>query len=505
MVTRNQEKARTYTKGNGTVVYVGGKRICVIENVRYRRVILAGQWRQIAIDSKLFLNVRESALRKATAAMENCFPNEAGGVTRFPGLVPFCTLAGAAPTYLHEWQGDLIAASNSRVYRIDRSGTKTDVTGVPLSGEGRCVFSETEEELLLASGGPILRLANEQTEILSPDAPDSTHIGYVDGFVLAVETDTQRFFHSNADSYRQWDPLSVFSANGSPDNINALVVTPYREVILTGQKSTEQFERLFSGNTPFFRRWSVGQGIIAPYTVLAEDQGVWAVNSDLEFVRFTGQTSEPNSDDVGRSFAEIDDWTGAWAASAKIVGQKFIILQMPNATNIYGSKGVTLIYEFRQKKWFSLYGWNNGEPARWPGWSYYRLWGRHFVGGDGEVLELTESTYQNDGVTQRMLGRTAHIDEWGSSRIDNVRVRLKRGIGGPSATSAKFGLRVLRDNKRYTRWHYKDFGIAGDTDMILEFGPMGFATTWQFEYSVTDDVQVDLVSMQAQVSPAEQS
>lgn len=469
---------------------------------------MSGDWKNIPLDAKLFTNVREVALRKATAALENGFPNEAGGITRFPGLASFATLSGNAPTYLDEWQGDLVAVSNSRIYLVNRAGTITDVTGVPISGNGRCVFDKTENELLMAAGGPILRLASGTTEILSPDAPESTHIGFIDGFVLAIETYSQRFFHCDVDDYSVWNPLSVFSANGKPDNINALIITPFREVILTGLDSVEQFERLLTGSTPFFRRWSVGQGVIAPYTIVAEDQGVWAVNKDLEFVRFTGQTSEPNSDDIGRNLSTIDDWTDAWAASAKVLGQKFIILQMPHATNAYGTKGVTLLYEYRQKKWFNLYGWDDtlAMPTRWPGWSYKQMWGRHFVGGNGKVLELTEDTYLNDGATQRMLGRTAHLDEWGASRVDNVRVRIRRGIGGPDATAPQFSLRCLRDNKRYTRWHSKSMGIAGQTDMNLEFGPMGFADrTWQFEWKVSDNTPVDIVTMQAQVSPAEQS
>ena len=466
---------------------------------------MSGEWKKIDISSKLFTNVREVALRKATAALENAFPNEADGITRFPGLAPYITLSGNAPTYLDEWQGDMIAVSNSRIYRINSKGVATDVTGVPLSGAGRCMFDRTENELLMAAGGPILRLATGATEILSDDAPESTHIGFIDGFILAVEKESQRFFHCDVDNYRVWNPLSVFSANGKPDNISALVITPYREVILTGVDSTEQFERLFTGATPFFRRWSNGQGIWAPYTLVAEDQGVWGVNRDLEFVRFTGQTSEPNSDDVGRSFEAIDDWTDAWAQSIKALGQKFILLQMPHATNVYETKGVTLLYEFRQKKWFSLYGWNDGAPARWPGWSYKKMFGRHFIGGNGKVLELTESTYQNDGVTQRMLGRTAHLDEWGESRVDNVRVRIRRGHGGPNDTAPQFALRCLKDNKKYTRWNHKSMGIAGQTETDIEFGPMGFAKTWQFEYAITANCQVDIMTMAAQVSPAEQS
>lgn len=468
---------------------------------------MAGTWKPITLGSKLFLNVKESVLKKGAAAIENAFYNETGGQTRFPGLREFVSLSGNAPTYLHEWDGDLIAESNSRIYRINRAGTAIDVTGVPLAGEGRAIFDQTEEELLMAKGAEILRLSGNTTEVLSADAPLSTHVGFIDGYVLAIESYTGRFQHSELDLHREWDPLDTFAANGKPDNLNAMLITPYREVMMTGVDSVEQFERLTQGSTPFFRRWSVGEGVYAPYTLVAEDQGVFGLNSDFEFVRFTGQTSEPKSDDIGRMLESIDNWKLAWAQSIHLLGQKFIILQAPFATNVHGTMGVTFLYDYRQRRWHTLFGWDveKSVPSRWPGWSIYKMWGRNFVGGNGKVLELTEDTYRNDGVVQRMLGRTGHMDEWGECRIDDVRVRVKRGVPKAGGGAGKFGLRAIRDNGAPTRWNWKSLGDAGDKFMYLDFGPMGFARTWQFEWMVTDDVGVEVVTMQAQVSGAEQS
>lgn len=468
---------------------------------------MAGKWEKVPLNSRLFLNVQESALRKGAAAIENAFINETGGQSRFPGLRQFCELSGTAPVYLWEWDGDLVAECNSRLYRVDRAGNATDVTGVAISGSGRAIFDKTDSELLVAKGGEIIALRGNKTEILSPDAPISTHVGFIDGYVVAIESYTGRFQHSELDDHPTWDPLDTFAASGKPDNLNAMVITPYREIMMTGVDSVEQFERLTQGSTPFFRRWATGEGVYAPYTLVAEDQGVFGVNGKFEFVRFTGQTSDPKSDDIGRSLEAIDDWTLAWAQSlGSLLGQKFIILQAPFATNQYGTKGVTFLYDYRQKRWHSLYGWDSaaGKPARWPGWSYYALWGRHFIGGSGKILELTTDTYTNDGLPQRMLGRTSHIDDWGECSVDNVRIRIKRGVEKSGGGEAKFGLRCLRDNKSYTRWNWKSLGESGDTYMNLEFGPMGFARTWQFEWMVTDNVEIELVSMHAQVSPAEQ-
>lgn len=468
---------------------------------------MPGMWRDVDLASKFFTNVRETALRRAAAALENSFANESGGQTRFPGLSSFCTLAGNNPTYLYDWQQDLIAVSNSRVYRIDSNGVKTDVTGVPLGGDGRCIFAKTDNELCMAAGKQILRLGGATTEILSDDAPDSTHIGYIDGYLLAIEPYSGRFQHCGVDDFRTWSPLDVFTADAKPDDLNGLIITPFREVILSGIDSVEQFERLTSGSVPFYRRWANGFGILAPYTLTLEDQGVWGVNKDMEFVRLTGQTSKSKSDDIGRSLAAIDDWRLAWAQPLKVVGQTFIVLQMPFATNKYGTQGVTLLYDLRQQKWFELYDWDAtaAKPARWPGWSVHQLWGRHFVGGNGKVLELEETAYTNDGNMQRMLGRTAHIDKWGNSEIHDVRIRLHRGAAAQNATEPKFRFRALRDNRRYTKWIERSLGGPGDTNLTIELGPLGVAMTWQFEWEITDDVPVDLTQMQVLVESSEQA
>ncbi len=467
---------------------------------------MAGQWTNINLSAKAFFNIDEAALRKSAAALENVFINEAGGHSRFPGLKSFITLPGTAPVYLHGYKapvGDLIAVSNSRVYRVGRSGAFTDVTGVPVSGGQRVVFDETDDELVMAAGAEIIRLADDKTEILSPDAPLSTHVGYIDGYLIAVEVHSGRFQHSTPPHFRDWNPLDTFAADGKPDEINALLISPFREVILTGVESVEQFERLPSNTTPFFRRWSVGEGVIAPYTLCSVDQGNFAINNKYEFVRFTGQVSEPRGEDLHRIFEKVTDWTGAWATEVQIKGQNFILLQIPNSLNVYDTMGITLLYDYRQKKWYNLYGFRSGMPQAWPGVSYEEIWGRRFVGGLGRIYELDIDAYDNLGEVQRVLGRTAPFDDWGPSFVDGVRMRVKRGVGAssdPDLPPPQIGLRCIRDGKRSTKLKFKSLGRPGDDYNVIEFGAMGEArSTWQFEWQITDAVNVEIVKLEAQV------
>ena len=471
---------------------------------------MADNWVDIPIDAKLFLNLDEDALTRAQAAIENGFINEAGGHSRFPGLKDFVTLNDGGRAYVHDWRGDMIVAtSNGMVYRVDEDANLEDVTEAAVAGGGRVIFAKGTDELLMAAGGKPVAFRGEKTKILSDDAPETTHIAFIDSYVLANEKGSGRFAHSNAGAPGTWSALDTFAADGKPDDIMSLLVTPFREVILAGPDSVEQFERLQSGSVPFFRRWSVGEGMPFPYTQVFADNAVIAVNSAREFVRYSGQTSQPLSDDIGRVLEAIDDWTDAWIGGFPdkplgVLGQKFLILQMPMATNAYGTKGVTYLYDYKKKMWSELYGWSDSDsvPVRWPGWSHWPLWGKTFVGGEGKVYEFDLSNFQADGVNQRWLLRGAHLGELGYINITDTRMRVKRGAGTHTAEGT-VQVRCRRDGGTFGPWVRRGLGRTGERRSTIHFGGFGCANTWQFEFHVSDNVPVELVKFEADVTPLE--
>ena len=469
---------------------------------------MAEQWRPLRLDQGLFRNLDEEAVIGFQTAIENGFVNEMGGHTRFPGLRLFADLGGTARVYLNDLNNDMIAATkNGRIFRIDRTGAIEDMTGVPISGGRRVIFAKTDTELLMTAGAQIVRLRKSKSELLSSAAPLSTHVAWIDGYTLAVEINSGRFFHSGVNAPDEWDPLDTFAANGNPDNITNMIITPFREIMLGGANSMEQFESLPNGDVPFYRRWSVGDGSVLPYGIVFADNAVWTINNLLEMVRFTGQTSVSSSLAIGKLLEKIDNWDEAWIGGypdrpLNVVGQKFILLQMPNATNAYGTKGVTLAFDYRQKKWSSLYGWddNNGTPIRWPGWSHWTLWGRLFVGGEGKIYELTDQSYQHDGATQRWLIRTAYTTAGNQALVKNFRLRLKRGLGG-NVDAPNIGVRASVDGKPFGSWIRRSLGRAGDRVPFIEFGPFGGGYSFQWEISSSDDCPIDLVGAEIQTEP----
>ncbi len=359
---------------------------------------MAQSWKKIPLDTKLSLNTDEASLGIGMAEIENGYVTEQGTHSRFPQLALFASLTDLGRVYLHEWRGDLVAATSfGRFYRIGRDGTVEDRTGQIIAGGKHVTFAQTEDELVMAAGAEMVRFAGDKTEILDPtgNAPKSTHCGFIDSYIVALEVDSGRFFNSQVGQARVWNTLDVFAANGSPDNITGLIVTPYRELMLCGPKSVEQFERLSGGDFPFFRRWSIGCGVFAPYMLTFADNSVTTVNDLKEMVTLRGQQPISVGDNIGKALEKIDDWTDAWMGGypdkpLHINGQKFLVMQMPKAMTPYGTKGVTFLFDYRQKRFSRLYDWDadKGVPTRWPGWSHWSIWGRHFVGGEGAVYEL---------------------------------------------------------------------------------------------------------------------
>lgn len=463
------------------------------------------QWVDVPLNRKLFKNLDEEVLTSTYAALENCFVTESNGISRFPGLLERVDLNGSdADMYLGRYGNDLMAVGqDGQTFRIDSDFNQTKIEGTPVNGGDRTSFARTRDGLIMAAGGQIIKFNGDKNQVLSRDAPRSSFVGFIDGYVLAVEKDSGRFQHAELNNFGEWNPLDTFAVDGSPDDISAMLITPFNEILFAGEESLEQYERYVGSDVPFFRRWAIGDGISEPWTLCFADNAAWGLNDRLEFVRLSGQTSQSVSDDIQReieyrySLADLGSLNKAWAAPCYIKGQKFIIFQSPEATNRYGTKGITGVFDIRRGQWFEIFGWDsdNGVPALWPGRSVFKLWGRTFVGGQGKIYELDINTHNNDNQTQRAYFKTAHFDTAGTMRCDGIRLTIKRGVG-TYETSPVIMLRTNPDNRGWGNWQKRELGKTGADMLFVEFGAQGTADTWQFEIFMTDDAPFELRRMQ---------
>lgn len=460
------------------------------------------RWIEIPIRAPILRNVIETSLRNQSAALENAYINDADGLSRFPHLNKIVTLPGNNRVYLDEWRDDLIAVSGGRTYKVDKSNNFKDVTGASVSGTGRATFAQTDTEIVMAAGSKLVTLRGEKTENLAEEAPESTHVAYVDGYLVAIEPRSGRFFHCKNGVFTEWNPLDVFSAEGKPDNLNAAIVTEFGELLLAGPRSIEQFESSASGTRPFVKRWQLGDGLSLPYTMVSVGNAIWGMNQRNEFVSFSAQVSKVESEALQYELEQLDDRSEGWAVEVTVQGQRFILLQFPNATNPYETKGVTLLFDYKRGRWQALFGWDEAlsAPSRWPGWSYKKVNGRDYVGGEGCIYEL-KGFSAPDG-KQRTLWRSGHIDRLGSApvRIEEIAMRVRRGDTEVNSKPSIISMRVNRDNRGFGRWVRRDLGRAGQKEMTIRWPACGAADTFQFELDMTDAGGLEITKIDARIT-----
>lgn len=452
-----------------------------------------GRWVPFPLAGELNKNVDGTALTANAAEIQNAYLTEAKALARFPQLRPFITLNPQHPVFLEEWRKDLIAVCGGRTFLCNLDGTYQDKTGAAVEGGKRVIFAKTENELAMAAGRQIIRYQGDMTTILSAQAPESTHIGWVSGYLVALEKNSGRFRHSNGANYTEWDALNTFSAEGKPDDLTALLVTEFVELLLAGEESIEQFDPSPSGDQPFYRRWTLGVGTPYPYTFISVDNRSWGVNNRKEFVAFSTQTGAISSGAVQKQLENIDDWTDAFCMAIPVDGQRYIILRMPFATNSYGTKGVTYAYDYRRKHWHELFGFEDatGLADGWQGWSYKEVADRKFIGGKGIIYELGG---YDGSYTQKMLWRSGFIKtDGGQFSIEKVRLRVKRGTAAVNATNpAVISLRCNKNNRGFGRYVRRDLGKAGKGNMVINYGNLGVAENFQLEIEVTDNSAVEI-------------
>lgn len=460
-------------------------------------------WENLDLAAGLLQNANETALKGQAAEFENAFLTRAKSWSRFPGLRQLCTTSQGR-NYLFPYKGNLMAAtSGGRFHRINDQGAATDVTEFAIQGGRRTVFAETDDGLLMAAGGPIARYQGSTTHRLSEEAPDATHVAALSGYVIAIAPRSGQFQNTAVGQYTLWNPLDTFSAEGQPDQLNALLVNDAGQLLASGPKSIETYEPSAGGAVPFFRRSVANTGVHAPYTLCAHETGSYAITQRLEAAT-VGSGAETKSEAIQLALNAVENWTDAWAQVIQISGHDFLIIQAPRAATPYETEGMTFAYDVRLGRWFFLYGWDTdlGRPARWPGWSVATIWGRTFVGGEGVVYEMSKDYLTNAGQPLRPLWRSGHMEgSGGRLRVDDFRIRALRGQGAVGAdVDPMMSLRVNRDNEGFGHYIRIGLGNPSSRTLVKKLGPLGIMDTFQIELMMTDDAAFEVSGLAMDVT-----
>ena len=233
------------------------------------------------------------SINAADNRMVNLFPEvipeggkEPGFLNRAPGL-QFQQTIGTGPIralWAHQTNGtDFYVVSGSEFYKVTGlTATPTklgDVTGI-----GPVSIADNGAQIFLAcnpDGFIYNEVTNVFAQITDPDFTGAVTVGYLDGYFVYNEPNSQKVWVTQLLDGTSVDPLDFASAEGSPDGLVAINVD-HREAWLFGTDSIEVWYDSGAADFPLQRIQGAFNeiGCAAAFSVAKLDNGLFWLGTD---------------------------------------------------------------------------------------------------------------------------------------------------------------------------------------------------------------------------------
>jgi hypothetical protein len=312
------------------------------------------------------------SINAADSRMVNLYPEplptpegKTGGfLNRAPGLRKLATVGTGPIRGLWSYGDYGYAVSGDRLYRVDSTWNVQPI-GL-IAGTGPVSMVDNGRQLFIATN-PISYIYDATSETLAQitdiDFPGAVTVGYLDGYFIFQEPNSDRFWTSELLDGTQIDPLSFASAEGMPDTLISLFVD-HREVWLFGTQSVEVWYDAALEGFPLARiQGAVNEfGCAATYSVAKMDNSLFWLGADarghgvvFRANGYAGQRISTHAVEFAiQSYEIISD---AIAFTYQQDGHSFYVLTFPSAQ-------ATWVYDAATGAWHERAGFANGQFIR---------------------------------------------------------------------------------------------------------------------------------------------
>jgi hypothetical protein len=312
------------------------------------------------------------SVNAADSRMVNLYPEplptpegKTGGfLNRAPGLRKLATVGTGPIRGLWSYGDYGYAVSGDRLYRVDSTWNVQPIG--PIAGTGPVSMVDNGRQLFIATN-PISYIydavSEELAQITDIDFPGAVTVGYLDGYFIFQEPNSDRFWTSELLDGTQIDPLSFASAEGMPDTLVSLFVD-HREVWLFGTQSVEVWYDAALEGFPLARiQGAVNEfGCAATYSVAKMDNSLFWLGADarghgvvFRANGYAGQRISTHAVEFAiQSYRVISD---AIAFTYQQDGHSFYVLTFPSAQ-------ATWVYDAATNAWHERAGFANGQFIR---------------------------------------------------------------------------------------------------------------------------------------------
>ena len=289
---------------------------------------------------------------------------EAGFLSRAPGLRLLTTVGTGPIRGLWTFNGVAYVVSGTELYKLTSAYVSTLIGTV--SGTGPVSMADNGTQLFVACGGPSY-IYNSSTNVfaqITDEAfPGALTVGYIDGYFVFIQPDSQKLWVTSLLDGTTVDPLDFASAEGSPDGLVSMIVD-HREVWLYGTNSVEVWYDAGLADFPLQRIQGAFNeiGCAATYSVAKLDNGLFWLGADARgqgiVYRANGYTGvRISTHAIEYAIAQYGNISDAVAYTYQQEGHSFYVLTFPSAN-------ATWVYDVATQAWHERAGWENNQFVR---------------------------------------------------------------------------------------------------------------------------------------------
>ena len=355
------------------------------------------------------------SMNAADNRMVNLFPEatpengkEVGFLNRTPGLRLLAAVGAGPVRGAWTFGGHGYVVSGVELYKLDTSWNATLLGNV--TGSGPVSMSDNGTQLFVAcnpDGFIYNATTNVFQQITDPDFLGAVTVGYLDGYFVFNQPNTQTLWVTQILDGTSVDPLDFASAEGSPDLLLSLIID-HREAWLFGSTSVEVWYD--SGDVfPLTRIQGAFNeiGIAAAYSVAKLDNGLFWLGADARGQGVVYRSSGYSGVRVSTHALEyaIQGYQGisdAIGYSYQQEGHSFYVLIFPTAT---ATTGATWAYDVATGAWHERAYLVNGNFTRHRS-NCQMSFNNEIVVGDyenGNLYAFDLDVYADNGQPQKWL------------------------------------------------------------------------------------------------------
>lgn len=459
------------------------------------------------------------SVNAADNRMVNLFPEvipeggkEPAFLNRAPGLELLATAVSGPVRGLWKLGDYGYVVSGTTLYRMDTSWNLTALGTV--AGTNPVSMADNGTQLFIAAGKPSYiydTTTNVFGTITDPDFPGANTVGFLDGYFVFSEPNSDRIWVTELYEGYNIDALAFASAEGSPDGVVGLIVS-HREVWVMGTNSTEVWYNAANPTFPLERIQGAFNelGCVAPYSIAKMDNSVFWLGQDARgqgvvyrAVGYIGQRVSTHA--VEWQIQQYSDMSDAVAFTYQQDGHLFYVLNFPTANT-------TWVYDAATQVWHERAGFLNGEFTRHRA-NCQMSFNNKIVVGDyenGKIYGLDLEIYADASQPQKWLRswRALPTGQNNLARTTQHAMQLdcETGVGlnNGQGEDPQVMLRWSDDGGHtWSNEHWKSMG---------KIGRFGYRTIWRrlgmtlkirdrvYEVSGTDPIKIAIVGAELIIS-----